>query len=101
MKRLFAALCLMMFAATAALATDGAGLYKSACAGCHGADGSKKAGNGAPLKTLGADETLERLKAYAEDPKYGGEHKTVMQGVVKKHSQEELQAIADHIGTLQ
>lgn len=96
MKKIASFLSLMIFALSisAAYAADGAALYKSACAGCHGEAGEK--GN-APLKDQGPDALLTKLKGYA-DGSYGGEKKAVMVNVVKKHSEEELKAVSDHIG---
>lgn len=97
MKKILSCISLTLFMCTVAVAAhaaDGAALYKSACASCHGAAGEK--GN-APLKDLPADELLQKLKGYG-DGSYGGAKKAVMINVVKKHSDEELKAVADHIG---
>ena len=79
-------------------ADDGATIYKS-CGGCHGADGSKKAGESEPLKGQSAEDVLKKLKGYA-DGSYGGKQKTMMVNIVKKHSEDDLKAVADYIGTL-
>ncbi len=99
MKKL---LCLLsagfvLFAGLAFAAADGAAIYK-ACAGCHGADGSKKTAEAAPLKGQNSDEVLKKLHGYA-DGSYGGKQKAMMTNIVKKHSDEDLKAVADYIGT--
>lgn len=96
MKKLVSgmSLFLFMFAAAVSQAADGEAMYKSSCASCHGPQGEK--GN-APLKDQATDAIFTKLKGYV-DGSYGGEKKTVMQNVVKKHSEEELKAMADYIG---
>lgn len=93
MKRFFCVLCLGLFVAASAFASDGAKLYKSACAGCHGADGGKSTGGSTPLKGQSEADILQKLKGYG-DGSYGGKEKEVMRKVVKKRSPEELEALA-------
>lgn len=99
MKKLAIVLSFVLFIASAALAADGAALYKSGCAGCHGMDGSKPTGNTTPLKDLDAATILSLLQGYKAGTQ-GGAHKEVMQRVVKEHSDEDLKAVADYAGTL-
>ena len=96
MKKILSSISLMLFMFTVgmAFAADGEALYKSACAGCHGAEGEK--GN-SPLKDQAPDDLVKKLKGYG-DGTYGGEKKAVMVNIVKKHNDEELKAIADYIG---
>ncbi len=98
MKKLFCILTsgLLLFAGTALYAADGAALYK-ACAGCHGADGSKKTAESAPLKGQSAEEILKKLNGYA-DGSYGGKQKAMMTNIAKKHSADDLKTLADYIG---
>ncbi len=100
MKKIFCTLttALLLFAGTSLYAADGAALYKS-CGGCHGADGSKKAGESEPLKGQSAEDILKKLRGYA-DGSYGGKQKAMMANIVKKHSEDELKAVSDYIGTL-
>jgi mono/diheme cytochrome c family protein len=44
MKRMLLSAVAILFAASAVCAEDGASLYKSKCAGCHGLDGQGKSG---------------------------------------------------------
>ena len=87
------------FAASLAAAADAAEMYKSACAGCHGADGSKSAGGTTPLKGQKADAVLKMLEGYAAGT-FGGSKKAIMENIVKKHSAEELKSLSDYIGAL-
>ena len=101
MKKCLAILSLTVFAfaASMALAADGAEMFKASCAGCHGADGGKSAGGTTPLKGQKADAVLKMLQGYA-DGSFGGKQKAVMENIVKKHSAEDLKTLADYIGTL-
>ena len=87
------------FAASMAVAADAADVYKSSCAGCHGADGGKAAGDSTPLKGQKADAVLKMLEGYASGT-FGGSKKAVMENIAKKHSAEELKSLAEYIGTL-
>ncbi len=83
-----------------ALAEDAAALYKSRCAGCHGADGSKPASNESKaIKGMSAADSLAAFDKYlkAEQPKG---QVLVMQGVLKKLSPEQLQLMADYTSKL-
>ncbi len=78
MKRILVVMSIcaaLAFGISAAVAADGAALYKS-CVGCHGADGSK------------------------QDGSYGGEKKAVMTNLVKRYSDEEMKAMADYMSKL-
>ena len=95
----FLSLAAFVFAASMAIAADGAEMFKSSCAGCHGADGSKSAGGTAPLKGQKSEDVVKMLKGY-KDGSFGGDKKAIMENVVKKHSDDELKQLADYIGTL-
>lgn len=94
-KLLLASVFVLLFAATAVWAADGEKIFKASCAGCHGAAGEKGA---TPLKGQSPDEILKKLQGYA-DGSYGGEKKSVMGNIVKKHTGS-LKDIAEYIGTL-
>lgn len=94
----FASLCaaLVFGAGLSAAAADGAELYKP-CIGCHGTDGSKAAmGVATPVKGQTADELYKKLKGYV-DGSYGAERKAMMTNAVKKFSDDDLKALADHM----
>ena len=94
---LFSVLLLLFAGSMALAANDGETIYKS-CAACHGKDGSKPAGGSSPLKGQSAEETLKKLEGYAAGT-YGGAQKTLMVNITKKHSAEDLKAVADYIAT--
>lgn len=99
MKQLVIALVLSLLCLPSALAADGAAVYKSACAGCHGQSGEKPAGKTQPLKDLSEEQIKERLRGYA-DGTYGGKNKESMQKTVKRLPPEDLDAAAAFAGTL-
>ena len=77
-------------------AADGASLYKK-CAGCHGADGGKKAlGKSAVIKGWEASKTITALKGY-KDGTYGGPMKGLMKGQVASLSDTQIKDIAKYI----
>ena len=77
-------------------AADGASLYKK-CAGCHGADGSKKAlGKSAVIKGWEASKTIAALKGY-KDGTYGGPMKGLMKGQVAALNDTQIEEIAKFI----
>ena len=100
MKKLLSALSISLLLAAAgfAFAADGAAVYKS-CAGCHGSDGTKKAGESTPLKGQGADAILKKMQGYA-DGSYGGTQKKMMENIAKKMSAEDMTAVADYASKL-
>ncbi len=100
MKKLTAVLMFMFvaFLGSHALAATGEELYKS-CAGCHGADGSKPFGGSTPLRGQSAEELMRKMAGYL-DGSFGGEKKNVMVNILKKHTPENLQMMADHISKL-
>ena len=75
---------------------DGASLYKK-CAGCHGADGGKKAlGKSAVIKGWEASKTIASLKGY-KDGTYGGPMKGLMKGQVAALDDAKIEALAKFI----
>jgi len=64
------------------------------CAGCHGADWSKKAlGKSLVVADMNATAITDALLGY-KDGTYGGPMKGLMAGQVSKYSNEELEASA-------
>jgi len=85
-----------VLASTSLMAMDGAVLYKK-CAGCHGANGEKKAlGKSAIIKGWAVDQTVAALKGYKAGT-YGGAMKGVMKGQVSTMSDEQMNAIATYL----
>ena len=67
------------------------------CAGCHGADGSKKAlGKSMVIKDMSKADFVSALKGY-QDGSYGGAMKGLMKGQVNGMDAATMQAIADQI----
>ncbi|MGE4420490.1 MAG: c-type cytochrome [Sulfurimonas sp.] len=78
---------------------DTAKIY-SACAGCHGADGSKAAlGKSQIIKGWDAKKTADALNGYKTGT-YGGAMKGLMRGQVSKLNEAEIQALAEYISKL-
>jgi cytochrome c len=76
-------------------AADGAALYKSQCASCHGMNGEKKALNKSQIiKDFSKEQIVTALKGY-KDGSYGGAMKTIMKGQVAKLSDADITAIAE------
>jgi cytochrome c553 len=86
---------LMMIGLTAMLAAaDGAAIYKSQCASCHGAAGEKKALNKSQvIKDFSQEQIVTALKGY-KDGSYGGAMKALMKSKVAKLSDDDINAIA-------
>ena len=88
-----ALLCLVAFGVASA-DEDASILYKTRCQSCHGADGSL-----APAKGQNADNLLTMLEGY-KNGIFGGAQKRVMEGVVKRLSDEQLKNLAAYVSTL-
>jgi len=78
-----------------------AGLFAAntaACAGCHGADFSKKAlGKSKIVKDMTKADIEKALKGY-KDGTYGGAMKGIMKGQVAKLSDADIKEIAEKFG---
>ena len=97
MKRILVVMSIcaaLAFGVSAAMAADGAALYKS-CVGCHGADGSKTAQSKA-LKGMGADAFTKAMDGY-KAKKYGGAKKAVMEGQAAALSADDIKALAAYV----
>ena len=88
------ALCMCVTLPQSALAEDGAGLYKTKCAACHGPEGQGKIGTALKGTSLSEDQIASLLTAgdTAKKPP----HKKPMNGV----SADDAKAIAAFVKTL-
>jgi mono/diheme cytochrome c family protein len=89
--------CVLAISALCWAAEDGAALYKSKCAGCHGATGEGKAAIKAPaLKgtKLDASQIVQHLTKG--EPQSKAPHNKGMSGL----NEEQAKAIADFVATL-
>jgi len=81
---------------TAAVASDGANLYKK-CTGCHGVNAEKKAlGKSAIIKGWETQKTVAALKGYKAGT-YGGPMKGLMKGQVASFDDAQIEAVAKYI----
>ena len=77
---------------------DGSVVFK-ACAGCHGADASKKAlGKSQVIAGWDVSKVSDALHGYKAGT-YGGAMKGLMKGQVSKLSDEDIKAVAEYIST--
>ena len=94
-----AIVCLFSFS-TAFAAEDAAGLYKSHCQGCHGADGSRSPASGvAPIGGQRSADILKMLNGYKAGT-YGGQRKQTMEGVAERLSDEQMKSVSDYVSKL-
>ncbi|BCD67615.1 c-type cytochrome [Nitratiruptor sp. YY09-18] len=99
MKKL-AVLTLAAAVATTLMAADGAALYKK-CAGCHGANGEKKAlGKSEVIKGWPKEKTVEALKGYKAGTRNVHGMGALMKGQVANLSDADIEALADYIAKL-
>jgi len=94
MKKL---LVLTVVGVSALCAADGAKLFGAKCAECHGGDGKDISISGKAIAGDGA--ALTKLMGY-KNGSFGGEQKATMQGSLTDLSDDDLKAIAAHVGTL-
>lgn len=79
--------------------SKGAELYAK-CAACHGQNAEKKAlGTSQIIKGWSVEQTVSSLKGY-QNKTYGGNMKTIMIGQVANLSDEDIEALAQHISNL-
>ncbi|NQY20422.1 MAG: cytochrome C [Campylobacteraceae bacterium] len=91
MKKLILMACIL--AATVASANPYA-----KCAGCHGANGERKAlGKSLIIKDMAKADIIKALNGY-KDGSYGGPMKGLMKGQVASLSAADIKAIAEKIG---
>ncbi len=72
----------------------------SACSGCHGADGSKKAlGKSQAIKGWDVQKVTDALNGYKAGT-YGGSMKGLMKGQASKLSDADIKAVSEYISGL-
>ena len=103
MKRILIAcsamVCLFSFSVAFAQ-EDAANMFKTHCQSCHGPDAGREPAPGInPIKGQDSAVLLKALHGY-KDGAYGGERKQVMQGVVKKLSDDQMKGLADYISKM-
>lgn len=97
MKKMIVGMSLVLGLCGAAMAEDGAALFKK-CATCHGAVGEKAAlGKSKVIKDMSKSEIENALKGYQAGT-YGGATKAVMKGQAASLTPAQITAIATLIG---
>src|SRR5215469_8651993 len=86
-KRSITVIAVLLLAASSAWAKDGATIYKSKCAGCHGAQGQGKMGPKLAGTALSADDIVKVLTT-------GGEAKPPHTKAFKGATPENAKAVA-------
>jgi len=80
-------------------ASDGAALYKTQCASCHGPAGENKAlGKSQVIKEFSQEQIVTALKGY-KDGSYGGAMKALMKSKAAPLSDEDITAIAQTVAS--
>jgi cytochrome c6 len=101
MKKVVAVLTLaLLVIAPAAFAADGAAVYKSKCAMCHGPDGSGQTPMGKTLKLRGLHSPDVQKQTDAELVKVISDGKGKMPAYKGKVSADEINALVAFIRTL-
>lgn len=99
MKKVLLSLAALSLLSTAAMASDGAVLYKK-CVACHGKKAERKApGAEIIINTLDEKTIADALHGYKAGT-FGGKAKKTMELQVKKLSDEDINALAAYIVTL-
>ena len=100
MKSLIVALCLVASPMFAADAADGAALFKTHCASCHGADGKGRSpiGKSLHVKDLASDDVQKKTGEELEKIISDGEGK--MPPYKSKLHEEDIDALVKFIRTL-
>ena len=97
MRKLFVLLlvvCLAVSVALPAFAADGATVYKTKCAACHGPEGQGKIGPAVKGSTLSADQITDLLSKGNDAKK--APHKKAIAGVAG----DDAKAVAEYVKTL-
>jgi mono/diheme cytochrome c family protein len=103
MKRSLVLLVAMIVAPTLfadAAAADGAAVYKSKCAICHGADGKGQTGTGKSLKLRALGSPQVKAQTNAQLTKIVVDGKKKMPAYKTKLSAAEIEAVVKFIRTL-
>lgn len=90
-------LFLLVMGVSAMMASEGAKVYGAKCAECHGIDGKDVSIAGKAI--AGDAAALTKLSGY-KNGTFGGEQKATMQASLDGLSDDQLKAVAAHIGTL-
>lgn len=70
------------------------------CMGCHGMSGEKKAlGQSKVIKNMSKTDIVNALKGY-QNKTYGGGLKGLMYGQVKDLTNEDIEDIANYLGSI-
>jgi cytochrome c6 len=96
-KSVACAAALLLFVSTASWAEDGAALFKSKCAGCHGANGEGKPAMKAPAMKdtkLSGNDLVQYLTQG------DSHHKAPHNKPISRLTEDQAKAIADYIATL-
>ncbi len=91
---LFVICTLAITVALPAFAADGAAVYKTKCAACHGPEGQGKVGPAVKGTSLTADQIVDVLTKGADAKK--APHKKAIVGL----SAEDAKVVADYVKTL-
>jgi cytochrome c553 len=90
----------LLFASSTLLMADGAALFKK-CAGCHGANGEKKAlGKSAVIKGLDAAAVAKDLEGYKAGTTNKNGMGGVMKGQVATYTPEQIKEVSEYIAGL-
>lgn len=85
-----------LFASLATAGGNAEAIYVKSCKGCHGAGGEKLApGSERPIKGMTLEELKSSLAGYKSGT-YGGPKKSIMERVMKRLSDEEVEALAEY-----
>jgi len=88
----------LVFLAVLGLSTAAMADAYAKCAGCHGANGEKKAlGKSKVISDMSKADIVAALKGY-KDGSYGGPMKGLMKGQVASLSDADMTAIGEKIG---
>ena len=88
----------LVFLAVLGLSTAAMADAYAKCAGCHGANGEKKAlGKSKVISDMSKADIVAALKGY-KDGSYGGPMKGLMKGQVASLSDADMTAIAEKVG---
>src|ERR1044071_4943352 len=103
MKRFVLALAIMamMLAPLAAIAADGAAVYKAKCASCHGPDGKGETSIGQSMKPKSLASAQGEKTSDADLTKTISDGKGKMPAYKAKLSPDEIKALVAYIRTLQ
>ncbi len=94
------AMALATLTASAAMAADGAAIYKAKCASCHAADGSGQTPMGKSMKVRDLRSAEVQKQSDAELRKITADGKAKMPAYKGKLSEAELTAVVAHMRTM-